>query len=974
MPDHAHDSSGSRDLRERAAADLLAGRTVSLSTGEMVDPQLRERLPDLLEELQRQHPESPPLRLHGYTVLGEIARGGMSTVYLAKHELLNRLVALKVVPSAFEGQERSRERTLREARAMAKVTHPNIVAVHEVVDTGETTALAMEWVDGLTFAQILKELPDKEAPGDLRRIAAVLGGDEVIDNERNSTATRWFVQQMRDIALAVQKVHDAGLLHLDIKPSNLLVRRDGTALLADFGVVREVDLLLTHTRSFAGTPIYAAPEQFKRRDAQLSAATDVYGLGITLYEMLARARPIHEGDLSRMLRDLETGRVPRLSSRCHVPADLENLVHKAIDPDPRRRYATAAALAADLTAFLEHRQVTARPWTRMERLRRWARAEPWKAIAAASIALLAPIVAGLSIKLILDLPHLRAVDEATRRKQNMSLAHSMLRGMVISHVLPAAGSWRTQRNAALAADDPLVLACHIISRGGHDFAADARLLEDFPQTHTHLGLTLLAARLAARRVAFSTEEWDQLMASRVPLDQTIAVLDRLMWMGMMPRNEVARDLVKAIDLARLTSAQADPLLLGARVHLASTLQDTELFDQTSHAIETLWPDDPDTLSWISTSLIRIDANRAEAYHRGLAAKFPDHLPTQSMRVVFRMLHDETPHLENVEMTGLEGRRFEASLCMSKNDRQGLLAVCNEIVADPDESAIYKAVILMSLDPARAVPFVREELARDAPLARSLKLISERAKDTENRALVEDGLRRLAAAQPPSWAALSLVRLQYGTEQDMPRAASTLALLQEIDGLPTDMAWYGCIALSRARDWQQLHRYATAMLKASAKDSQRHIATFYLAMAKIRLGDDTEGMRLMKEYLAGAGNSAYPEAHQEHARYLASPDTPATERDPERALALCDMVDRRRRSRNLQPSPWHNAVRAEAEFANGNVETAVKLATEALTKYRDSNRTPQVTALNTWPTPHDFEERLQAALERYGAAAPAAEGK
>src|SRR5262249_4165037 len=138
-------------------------------------------------------------------------------------------------------------------------------------------------------------------------------------------------------------------------------------------------VLLTHTASFAGTPIYASPEQLARDDALIGPATDVYGLGITLYELLARDQPFSAKGITAALRRIERGGAPPLSRRARVPADVESVVHRAIDPAPARRYGSAADLAADLQAVLDGRPVTARPLTRTRRFLRWARHEPWQA-------------------------------------------------------------------------------------------------------------------------------------------------------------------------------------------------------------------------------------------------------------------------------------------------------------------------------------------------------------------------------------------------------------------------------------------------------------------------------------------------------------------------------------------------------------------------------------------------------------------
>ncbi len=250
------ESHSSGDVRARLGSDVAAGKTVVLSARDLDDPAVRAQLPALLEELARAGAAPPPgLSVPGYALLGEIGQGGMSTVYLARQETLGRHVALKVAPKWLGGGERATRRLMQEARAMARVTHPNIVVIHDILDVGDTFAIAMEWIDGCTLATLLRALPPEPGEDDVRLLRHALGASDVDTERFEDSPVRHFVRLVRDVARATQAVHDAGLLHLDIKPSNVLVRRDGTPLLADFGVVREMAPEPAHTRTFAGTPV-----------------------------------------------------------------------------------------------------------------------------------------------------------------------------------------------------------------------------------------------------------------------------------------------------------------------------------------------------------------------------------------------------------------------------------------------------------------------------------------------------------------------------------------------------------------------------------------------------------------------------------------------------------------------------------------------------------------------------------------------
>ncbi len=953
---------------QRFIDDLQAGRTIALSPADLADPELRARLPQLLEELQREHPEARRLEVRGYTVLGEIARGGMSTVYLARQDLLGRHVALKVVPSILEGAARSRERTLREARAMASVSHPNIVAVHEVIDTGEVLAMAMEWVDGLTLAQLLQAMPPHETSADIGTIGEQLG-KAVQTTGENATATRWFVHAMRDVALAVQRVHDAGLLHLDIKPSNILVRRDGTPLLADFGVVREIDLLLTGTRSFAGTPIYAAPEQFQVRGSTLTPAADVYSLGMTLYEALARKRPIAEGSLSQILRDLENGRVPRLSSRCAVDADLENIVNKAIDPDPRRRYASAAAFAADLTAFLEHRQVSAKPWTRVERVRRWAKAEPWQAIAVAVIVATVPVAAGLGIKLLVELPRYSAARAREARQQAMSVVHEAFRDIIVRGSRTRTALPRLEQAKLLAPDDPTVLGTWAIFGAANDFAAAERILGDNPVTKKHLSLQLLRDRAGARRMTFTDAETRQLLSSPDPVDVALVTMDRLAWLQSGADKALADELLAWVERARLNARDNDPLLIGLTAWLAARIDDREKAANCIAALERLWPNDVSVRLWVPFAQEMVDDKPDLEQLRRLVELFPDSL--EAKRRLLQSLGPE--HADEIDrlldaMPPQWRRRIAMKQAQDEGDDEELRVLCEELGKDPEEQPSAKAVLLARCAPELGKPFVRELLANDAPDGGMLTSLAGLLSDPEDRRLLVASFERTMAAQPPRDVRIVWARSFFGALGQLQDAAPYVGTIDDLDGFSPAVLRFGIEALREAGRWDDLERFAKALFALADSDDNRSRAAFDLGIAASRRGHDDEAARWFDQHRKLAGGRVYTECFQEQARIMASPDTPAERRDPERALHLCDKLDEGLRMKKRPRSPWYGAIRAEVEFANGRVDDALRTALEALEAQRAGPAAWQAAKMmGTWTAPADLEARLVAAIERYRAA-------
>jgi serine/threonine-protein kinase len=322
------------------------------------------RLQDELDAMFPTPPEpgegSPPLPLEGtalpqvpgYEVEGVLGRGGMGVVFRARHLSLDRVVALKMALAGAYAGPAERERFRREAEAVARLRHPNVVHVYDVGEADGRPYFTMEFVEGGSLAQQLAGTPQPA-----RQAAALLAA----------------------LAAGVQAAHAAGIVHRDLKPGNVLLTTDGTPKVTDFGLARRLDSEtgLTRTGALVGTPAYVAPEQARGKAAAVGPAADVYALGAILYELLT-GRPPFRGETATetVLQVLHQDPVPPARLNARVPRDLETVCLKCLHKQPERRYASAGALAEDLDRFLQGEAIAARPEGWLERWARWLRRRP----------------------------------------------------------------------------------------------------------------------------------------------------------------------------------------------------------------------------------------------------------------------------------------------------------------------------------------------------------------------------------------------------------------------------------------------------------------------------------------------------------------------------------------------------------------------------------------------------------------------
>jgi WD40 repeat protein/serine/threonine protein kinase len=378
-----------------------------------------------------------PQQVGDYRILREVGRGGMGVVYEAEQVSLGRRVALKVLSLQVPKDRTALERFHREARSAARLHHTNIVPVFEVGEDGAVCYYAMQFIQGQGLDQVIDELcrlradsvasqgrqpaeppPGVDAPGspDLSIVArslltgrfqppgpadattpeapvsprpepttvraAGLSSSAVLPGQTDlsglqSDCRHYFRSVARvgeQAAQALAHAHARGIVHRDVKPSNLLLDGAGIVWITDFGLAKTEEDSLTRTGDVVGTVRYMAPERFR---GEGDARADVYGLGLTLYELLVLRPAFDAPDRLRLIDDVKNREPPRpraLDRR--IPRDLETIVLKATDKDPRRRYQSAADLAEDLRRFLGDEPIRARRSRAWEHVAKWAKRHP----------------------------------------------------------------------------------------------------------------------------------------------------------------------------------------------------------------------------------------------------------------------------------------------------------------------------------------------------------------------------------------------------------------------------------------------------------------------------------------------------------------------------------------------------------------------------------------------------------------------
>ncbi|MDP6543443.1 MAG: protein kinase [Phycisphaerae bacterium] len=409
------------DLLAGLVADQLAGRTPDLQALLDANPQQAEEIKSRYQDLERlsvlwregpvaavQQGFSAGALVGEYEIDREIGRGGMGVVYLARQKDLDRQVALKVIPPTSLSAI-TRQRFLREAKALASLSHPNIVPVFTAGEQAGSLFIAMEYVPGVPLSTLIRAVRNRPAGQKASQAwAECLASGKAPEDSESPDRTRetaaldsqylhTCLSIAGQIASALTQAHDGGVIHRDIKPANIIISSDGRARLLDFGLAAvHTEPHVTVSGEFFGTPHYVSPEQAAGKSALVGPASDQYSLGAMLYECLA-LRPPFDGDSISVVLSNVLNEDPRGVRQVNptLPRDIETILAKTLSKCPQDRYDSMTDLAEDIERFATGRPILAKRANWPQRLVKWARRRP--AVATLLVLIVAMLIGGAAL-------------------------------------------------------------------------------------------------------------------------------------------------------------------------------------------------------------------------------------------------------------------------------------------------------------------------------------------------------------------------------------------------------------------------------------------------------------------------------------------------------------------------------------------------------------------------------------------------
>lgn len=511
--------------------------------------------------------------LADYDITERLARGGMGVVFLARHRILGRLVALKVVATGGFSTEAEIARFRTEAEAAANLQHGNIAAVYETGYSAGLSFIAMQYVDGGSLRCWYRE-----------------------QQPSADTATEIMLQ----VASAMQHAHEHGVIHRDLKPDNIMMERNGIPKIVDFGLAKRLHdtNMMTLTGQVMGTPSFMAPEQAAGETKRVGPAADIYAIGATLFFLLTGRAPFESESLQETLSQLCNSVAPSARSlNRRVPRDLDIICAKCLEKRPEQRYASAAALAEDLQRYLDRKPILARRISRTQRMLRWSNRNRLATAFMIVVTLLLLTVSSLYIRT----NHAIVDAERSFRKQ-LQAVNELL-------VQIAAGDLRNVPNSHAIRRDLLVKAERFYQEAAQHSRTQARL--DDLTVQAKFQLARIHGELAnsddqrSNALAMLRDTEDQLVAllkqdaepvgvslAEVLLIYSVDAPSRLRWTAIAEGGEFAESmLVRWIRQSMLTE------VLSLQLHLHPNLHDqvnlARRLLQQRQEIAAMFPDDPE---------------------------------------------------------------------------------------------------------------------------------------------------------------------------------------------------------------------------------------------------------------------------------------------------------------------------------------------------------------------------------------------
>ncbi|MBK7644599.1 MAG: protein kinase [Planctomycetes bacterium] len=716
-----------------------------------------------------------PDRVGPFRVLREIGRGGMGVVLEAIEEQLGRRVALKVIPPEFLASTSARERFRREAALASRLDHPGIATIYGTGVEEDRPWIAMRYVEGLTLAQSIHAAREAHAAcvqlpltrGDARQQFLALGGC------------------VARVARALQSAHEQGVVHRDVKPSNIVVARDGAPVLLDFGLAIADELegqSLTRTGETAGTPAYLAPELVGGERSRPDAQSDVYSLGVTLYECLALRRPFEAPTPIALYHAITSSATPMLRS---VPHDLAVVVATAMERDRTRRYRSAAAFAADLEACVAGRPIAARPLPPHGRLLRWARREPRQALLSSLLALATLAAAALGGNWWASRDEVLAAAEGVRHSE---LEDAIAEGFHLygqKHLDRAERAFERVQQLDPRSQEAVVgqILCGLSRRSATELQ---QLLARLPSGMR--SRDPLEALIEHREMPAEATSGDLAGASALDLCVLGLCLQAdAMRLPFYDRGEPNRLSLRCFTEAILRAPVARPLYFEQRAFMAERMRDVAAERSAANALLALWPDSPRALYAAGHALTVDDPRAAVPLLERSLTLAPDEIDTYNMLAIAYCAIGQPESGESCAWRALAIDPGSArmnywlgyALTLQDCAEEARLALVRGLSLDPKLSQAWSQVALIDLlrgDASGACPLYARALELEPSDDHARMFYSAALELAGQTELAHDSFNRAVAGKFPdtaaSWKALAGVFAYIRAPQTSLQAAET----------------------------------------------------------------------------------------------------------------------------------------------------------------------------------------------------------